>query len=387
MFRRAPGAIVGRVIHRFSRCLAVVLLPVSLSACGKARFETAHAEDNASGEGGGAQDAGTNARGGADDGLMSRSSRAYVVDDSTFGACVQLVSARCERVRECEGRAASSIDCLRAAIARCPEEVFADGGNFTMEMAKDCAKDWESFDCESLRNFDVPACANIAGELPDGEACYSSAQCKNGCSPLLDTACGVCAPYVSSDSACSVGADTCPGYSICLRGACLALVGEPSCDGGCSADQVCFEEHCVVPPSPGEPCAQEGQAPYSWGVCPGGELRCVAGICRSSDDFPKEGAPCLVESNVTGLLEYCAPGLICDDDTCQMAKLGGPCLGQYDECGDELICDDDVCVERIRYRQQGCSDINTQCDPGLECRDNVCLGPRKSTPNLDLCAN
>lgn len=95
----------------------------------------------------------------------------------------------------------------------------------------------------------------------------------------------------------------------------------------------------------------------------------------------------MVESNVTGLFEYCAPGLLCDEDTCQVAKLGGPCLGRYNECGGELVCADHVCVERIRYRQQGCNDDNTQCDPGLECQDNVCLGPKKSMHNLLQCEN
>ncbi len=313
------------------------------------------------------------------DDLMERGPRGFVEDDSDFGACVEFVAARCERVASCGGEADED-GCLRTALGACPDELFGVGSSFTRAGAVACADEWRAFDCDALRRFEVPPCAEAAGSLTDGEACFSSAQCEGGCLKGGGTECGTCVPVVDDVEECRPDATVCPGLATCERSGCASIVSRVPCEVRCAGDEVCVEEECVARSVEGGDCLRGLAGPDLFRFCSESDLVCVEGKCASRDGLPDEGEPCLEQYEGGARLFLCRDGLVCDGgETCQPPRLGEKCLGAGDDCGVAMVCVDGRCAERLNYRQQGCDDTFTRCEPGTECRDGVCLGPEAAS--------
>lgn len=308
-----------------------------------------------------------------------RGPRGFVEDDSDFGACVEYVAARCERIASCGGEADEDV-CLRQALDACPDEVFGVGSSFTKEEAVVCADAWREFGCEELRRFEVPACAEVAGSRTEGEGCFSSAQCEGGCLKEGGSECGVCVPVVEGEEVCRPDASLCPGVATCERSGCVSAVPEVACAGRCAESEVCVEEECVARSVEGADCLRGLAGPDIVSFCSESDLVCVEGKCESRGGLPDEGEPCLEQYDGGARLFLCRDGLVCDGTgKCQLPRLGENCLGSGDDCGAAMVCVDGRCAERLKYRQEGCDDSFTRCEPGTECLDGVCLGPEAAS--------
>jgi hypothetical protein len=238
--------------------------------------------------------------------------------------------------------------CVERQRLTCTPAFGLNGNSTTPQRLRECAQAVAGITCADLANSNVPAaCRPVPGQLADGAACGSNAQCRStycraepgggGCGRCTarakagescaatsceqDLACGRdqrCAPtmLVGEGATCGGGA-LCQYPLTCLQGRCVRLLGAgaecggpamPVCDvySGLACNLVSRRCEMVHLATPGEPCGLVGNAIT---LCRGGGSckvpmgmnmgTCVAPVMDGGMCDPRNNLVCLSPASCT----------------------------------------------------------------------------------------
>jgi hypothetical protein len=358
-----------------------------------------------------------------------------VAPRSKRSACIAYTDAACRRLFDC---GLSAGDCSADYRELCPDWVFAEGSERTIDQMFECAETWSSYPCAELRTGARPC--RLPGTRAPGESCFTPAQCDSQvCGSALKGATSSCAscarlaedgedcgsdgvacPYpepvgltdparvgmgaeCEHNAQCSEGLDCRMGEDV-LRCLPRGEVGDPcatylECEEplGCLAaddDRL----RCAVLPPAGQPCAR-GSVGGPQSFCEAGRARCVDGTCEA---LPSSGSPCLIEAGTPS--HFCDIESSCLFDArddlgecvpragagaaCRCRRFDDPegasveCPNQEaqadPDCAPGLLCRCESCDSAVckerRLEGESCSDPNTFCEQHTECKDGVCVG-------------
>lgn len=263
-------------------------------------------------------------------------------DSAATKACRDYFTAVCARVREC---GVSSYGPCESPIDVCPDHLFADGSGWSVDAVVACTADWKQHGCDALENDEGPACSQVAGTRPVGDACVFDQQCASGLCNVgvgdtFRSDCGTCAEPTPSHGACDE-AHVCPFGESCDQGRCVDQRPpvDPQCVGvTCSENETCREGGCVGLKQAGGVCDLFDRCAAGLGC----QIALVAqpdpepatGTCEA---LPPAGQPCLPSFGHRGL---CADGASCDASPTGMcvplAAVGEPC--GYNRCVPDAYC-------------------------------------------------
>ncbi len=267
-------------------------------------------------------DAGTGADGGGEGG--SGPSPAQAAGD--------LAHVVCQRFEECAPAFITigyggAPECEKRFTAQFADNLSASGSNQTTSQVEACVAAAQGLSCADLLGRKTPdICKPPPGQLTDGKACATDAQCTNKrCKVAPGAACGTCTSPVAGGQACGKD-DDCDDGLKCVNSACvpygamnaacdgshpcnptLACVGgtcgAPRASGACNAADECDQLHGVF--CDGKQCQplQFANAPAACGLVDGGlqlcngPASCVSsgagkGTCASA---PADNAPCTAD--------------------------------------------------------------------------------------------
>ncbi len=317
-----------------------------------------------------------------------------------YEACAAYINAQCNRRRyECAGRAAVADPCP-SSVASCPDFLFAEGSNRTVEEMLACADEWRRYPCEKANRLEFPGCGS-PGQRELGEPCVFGSQCasKHCRGSSVNPNCAICVPVGELGDACHNAEPpiACPNGTECTGDGCaippvfnspagsecedsrecapghwcssdpndgvdrcqrIAELGE-NCTGSCEAGTYCAEasSKCEPAPAPGEPCASGN--------------RCGLGAMCNRDALPEPlcerrmaiGEPCIPMPQAVYYPSNCALDLMCEctDPSCQAGTCFAP--GNMGEA---------------------CDEPTVRCVPGTECQLGVCT-PVESQGLADAC--
>jgi len=224
-------------------------------------------------------------------------------------ACNDWAAASCHKLALCdawviESQFEDEAACQKrlVAVGGCVSSFALRGTSRTVARLEACTAALNRATCSAWRDNDETAlapCRAVPGALADGVACGVGAQCQSAhCRFSGD--CGVCGPAPVAGDTCSNDDRCAPGLN-CRNGLCVQpQTAGASCEDNldCLASLVCSGAHCVQPRSAGQACTSNTCDAYAG-------LRCVDGVCRSS--------------------EYVAPGRSCDEANGVSCALGGFC--------------------------------------------------------------
>ncbi len=184
-------------------------------------------------------------------------------------ACADLAKASCDKRDACSmgfliTRAFGDLGaCVTRTTALCLSSLAAPGTSQTPAKLEACVAAHPGFSCVDFFNGTPPAdCVPSAGELPQGAACVTSAQCASTyCAVSQTEVCGSCQPLPVVGASCAVQTDC--GREL----GCARVVNAPS--GVCA------------------PWVSQG------GACLNGEKPCKAGLsCVGEDPVGKTDGAC-----------------------------------------------------------------------------------------------
>jgi hypothetical protein len=235
----------------------------------------------------------------------------------------------------------------------------------------------------------LPACAGIAGSLPDGAPCTASLQCASGsCGKGNDTQhplCGACAKP-PAPAGCGDGG-ACQPDEQCNSGSCQKVVTGVALGQACDATHFCASPNiCRAAAANGTTCQP---LPKLGEACSGIRF-CADSLCTAAmrcEATPMLGQPCKKDAVFNRYT--CADADVCDEmaaagPTCVLRpSAGGSCTpapGNHLEqgsCASGLYCSCPsgaapcMCVRR---RQEGdtCGATNDLCVPGTSCVSGKC---------------
>ena len=300
-------------------------------------------------------------------------------------ACVNYFTTACERMKEC----GAVINC-DIRIDTCPDRMFADGSQWTLELAASCGDEWKTFACEDVLVLKEPSCALVPGLRAVGDVCSMPSQCASGeCSAnAVGDYCGFCQEVVGLGENCGIaacepgtycGADGCEAHT--PFGPVLVISQgepcEPGGDIGCDDDNFCqstgaFSDFVCGPLlSEGSVCASD--------ECET-ELQWLGGLCvplgSAGDNCETEGC------NRDSFCDSSVSPKVC----VKQGALGEPCTRwlnfgiESERCNGQLEClrpDDswDVayCADS-RDIDESCNGTTEICRQGFECTDGACTG-------------
>ncbi len=314
---------------------------------------------------------------------------ASVLDPATttkYGACKAYIHAQCQR-RFVDCGEGSVVSPCSSWLDQCPDVLFSDGSQWTVQAVLSCAQVWKTYSCDQIRQGKYPNCGGPAGTRAVGQGCIHSDQCASGlCSVLQELTlgdpanphyCFTCANPAGPGEDCSTTRRECQdGYACGGGGTCQpilyqgqACTSSDDCDWylECRADPADGVNRCMPSAAAGQSCqyfCQEGyyctSNTHICAVAPGLGQRCQAGpwycsmglkcdaqsLCTTPG---QSGASCVAYSNLDP--SNCADGLrcVCTDTTCSTP---GTCRPTRDE-------------------GQPC-DTTTVCLPGTSCVAGVC---------------
>jgi len=367
------------------------------AACGgKSAGAKASPDGAAGGAGadGSVQDLASGAAGtaGGGSGGSSGTAGAVSVVTAQYRACVAYFRAECNRQDVCAGGGEVADPCP-TITDRCPDAEFAPGSLRTPESLLACADAWRTLPCDMLAAGQYPACAGIAGALPDGAPCSTALQCAGrSCGKGSDAkhpSCGACATRVVSGGGCGDGG-ACQYDEECINGTCMKLVT------GVAVDQPCDDTHICAPPNTcvrtGTGIATTCRPPPKLGDACSGLLFCgdgslCAGATKKCEATPTEGQPCKRDS---ALNRYtCVAADVCDEaaaggPTCVVRPgMGVACApspgGELEQgsCAPDLYCSCPTagavctCIRRLQ-EGEACGAPGTLCVPGTSCVSGTC---------------
>ncbi len=319
---------------------------------------------------------------------------------SKYEACVAYMNAQCNRRQyECAGTTAVSDPCPWQ-LARCPDFLFAEGSNRTVEEVLACADEWLRYPCEKANRLELLRCGS-PGQRELGELCVFGSQCASRhCGGLsLDGKCAVCIPEGELGDACYLAEPpiACPNGTECTGHGCgvppvFNLPAGSDCE---RAAQCAFGHWCAPDPSDGVERCQRIAAlgEDCTGVCEAGAT-CAAASSKC-EPAAAPGEPCTDGYR-------CAPGAICNRDAlpepvCERRMaIGESCIRNPQEgytaanCDADLtcVCTDASCQAASCYSPgkmgDACGDPSVRCVPGTECQGGVCI-PLESQGLADAC--
>ena len=315
---------------------------------------------------------------------------------SKYAACIAYARALENRLyRECTGEQPLGPDQHATREADCPDLLFADGSNRSVDDVLRCAEQWRTAPCEELLDQRFPDC-EPHGQRALGASCMFNVQCSTGrCGGLADAAdCKHCVEEAAVGAACTDPAVQCPidapcdgqvcadyGYTPPTRAECGE--GRPCPDGAhCGVVEVGVYE-CMTLPGVGEPCE---------GIC------ALELFCSSETDLcearPSLGQPC--PEGLCTPEAYCRDGLIFDPAPMEQPAIcmarsarGATCIPGPTEdeegngfCALDLVCAcDDAdeactsahCVQEL-HEGEACDAPFSHCTAGTACAAGVCSG-------------
>jgi hypothetical protein len=251
-------------------------------------------------------------------GKASAATASEVVGPTADRACADLAEALCGRIQTCSPFVLQAVyggaaGCVQRTTLPCKPQLSARGSQTTPALIESCAKAVAVEGCADMLDNVQPAACRLVGELADGIACATSAQCQSGYCRLPPGAeCGTCVNRVTGHSACLADTDCASGL-VCNQGTCLTpgLAGAP-CGGpvqACARTLACIGGTCKVPGALAAACDAPTDCDGTQGLfCNTSTKRCMQML------FAAANQPCgIVGKN----LVTCAGGATC---------LGGKCV-------------------------------------------------------------
>jgi hypothetical protein len=308
-----------------------------------------------------------------------------------YRACVAYFRAECNRQDVCGGGGEVADPCP-TITDRCPDNEFAPGSLRTPESLLACAEAWRTLPCDMLAAGQFPACAGIAGSLPDGAPCTTALQCAGrSCgkgSDVQHPSCGACATRVVSGGGCGDGG-ACPFDEECISGTCKKVVTGVALGQPCDVTTLCASPNQCRAASPGamttcQPLPKLGDPCADTIFCGDGSLCTAAKKCEAP---PTDGQTCKRDAALNRYM--CATADVCDETaaggpTCVVRPgAGTPCTpspgGELEQgsCAPGLYCSCPAagagctCIQRL---QEGaaCGAPGTLCVPGTSCVAGTC---------------
>jgi hypothetical protein len=334
-------------------------------------------------------------------------------------ACRNYFTAVCERITECE---APNFRPCESPIDACPDILFAEGSAWTLEQVVACTSAWATHDCAALTLDQGPACSQVLGARPLGNACVFDSQCQTGhCNsgivPSYDASCGTCADVSAAYGPCSLE-HICPFGQYCDSDVCADVPqsnGSEQCyDMDCPEGQYCDRGECYPLLAVGQQCTWEAKCAVGLGceveLFEDADLEPDVGLCQP---LPAIGQPCLPTFSRTGLcvdggtctarptgecvplrqvgescgFTTCVEGAYCADYICQLkGDVGASCYPGGSTQGEEgcfdglaCACTDATCAAGscapARQVGESCNDSTERCADGLQCELGVCTDP------------
>jgi hypothetical protein len=240
-------------------------------------------------------------------------------------ACSAFAQAHCARLQSCSAtRLATSYgdgaSCQAALEQSCSDELAAPDTGNSAARTQACAQATGDWDCiDFVNGVNVPSsCAQVSGQLVNGQACTYSSQCQSSfCAIATYAACGVCAPLPFPGDRCAnlsscgdgmncttetqtcatplqLGASCSRGHPCIASLTCLGVDNPAGASGTCVTTAATAGIECDPTRDTMSSCYREGGF-----ACDPATLQCVA------IDVVQPGQPC------DGDVILCAAGGTC----------------------------------------------------------------------------
>lgn len=299
-----------------------------------------------------------------DDAPVDDPSQHGSVEQADFNA--KAAEALCERYARCgliEDEARCREQQVSAGVVRqvglgtrYDEALAAGRMHYDAKGAGDCIQALREGSCDeapmslAMQNRGIEydsLCRVFAGQVPDGESCQWSAECRDGayCSALAASCGGVCRR--GTPDVPVTGFDACPRDTVFAGGM------------------------CMKPGGAGAPCGYENGFPLGF---------CRQGLwCDNAGSTPGTCKPVSTEGQACDSYAgpQCGWSLFCRNGRCQKAKgenesCTPPGTGRFGtlECRDELFCDGDLGQPGTCHRKLavgGACRSNIECEDGMDC--------------------
>lgn len=208
-----------------------------------------------------------------------------------------------------------------------------------------CASAYGQLSCDDLFGGSAPAaCQSTHGNVADGVACATDAECKSGqCGSMTASGCGVCAHEGALGDSCDPAIGNCGSGTFCssttstCEASNVAKGGMCGASAQCKSTLECINGVCAAPLAEGAPCdpmnahcdfLQGLECSSASNVCTKVKLAGPGETCgfdsmSSTLIFCKKGGNCVTDGNATGI---CATP-IADGAACTVDPMkGDPCL-------------------------------------------------------------
>ncbi|HSC89265.1 MAG TPA: hypothetical protein VLC09_18410 [Polyangiaceae bacterium] len=197
-----------------------VLVSLTAVACGGGEPDA----DGSGDLGGATSTGGTTATGGTTSNGTGGTASNDDDPSSLLVACMRYVEAICTRRHVCLGVPVPG-NCADEGRSVCPDALFSEGSLRTLESVNACAKEWETFSCDSALHSEIPACA-VPGTVADGQQCVFWSQCASGACSTGVASCGTCMPRAEPGGDCT--ASICVDREECVSGTCQEVAAYTS---------------------------------------------------------------------------------------------------------------------------------------------------------------
>jgi hypothetical protein len=348
--------------------VAVVLLTVTIAACGGSEFTAADAKASGGSAGSGTS-GGSSASGGTGGSSASGGSGGADASGGTGGSsgveasCVSYQRAYCAWAERCDEYlyGGSLAACENIAEESCAWYTLPGVPGTGADYAR-CAQSLNTAECDG----DAVPCDLPKGTLENGFACATALQCSSGYCTGGNGACGVCAPNPRH-----------PAGGVCEN---------PLVD--CEAELDCVENVCTPKRREGESCDDTHHCETGRKL---GSLTCVEGTCTLL------GLPGEVCQMTEGGNPYCGFGTACTtENVCVLIENGdeGDVCGTFADrvvgCPEgscEADADDPTVSHCMNFGKAGesCKKVPgfERCATGLLCMGSLCVWPELMPPPQD----
>jgi hypothetical protein len=152
--------------------------------------------------------------------------------------------------------------CISRIKASCVTNATAPGASVTVQQLTACTNAYHEQSCADALTSKTPDACNFPGQLANGSACATDAQCMGArCSKAVGDTCGKCAARGDSEATCIANED-CVGALFCVNGKCVMPSGQgESCDptAPCGTGLACTNKQCAPVLAQGTTCKIEDQ--------------------------------------------------------------------------------------------------------------------------------
>jgi hypothetical protein len=234
-------------------------------------------------------------------------------------ACADTAAAFCTKQDGCSPTARkvafADIDtCTTRLKALCVTNATASGANVSVQQITACAHAYSAQSCQDALALKNPEQCNYPGQLADGVACATDAQCTGArCRKAKGDTCGKCGSRGDSGADC-VADEDCKGSLACLGSKCaMAGVEGTACDDAhpCGVTLACVDGTC------GELLGKGATCHVADANCDVLGAGVMCGAMSSTCD-----AVVFVESGTCGFTSPGAPFAFCQAGRCSLDAMG-----------------------------------------------------------------